>query len=118
MKQKTHEEWYVGALQKYQQDDPEWKDRYYNALLWYPGTRLGMRYVRTEEKAKQVLDYAYKLWNGEKFYNENGERYETQRAGYLGVATVSTKEDDERMRIVKHIIKKRTVTEWEIVEEE
>lgn len=112
-KAKTHEEWMVGVKQKFDED----KDGWTNAVMWYPTKKKWQRFVRTEEEAKKVLNYAYELWNGEKVYNEKGERYETSYAGCIGITTVSTKKTDEDMRIVKHIIKKRVVTDWELVEE-
>lgn len=111
-----HEEWFVGVQQKcfYERGEQSW----YNAMSWYPDHKAGQRYARTQEEAEKVLDNAYKLWNGEHVYNEKGERYETHEAGMLGITTVSTKKSDDDMRIVKHIIKKRIVTDWETVEEE
>ena len=113
-KARTHEEWFVGVRQKYW--DEKGEKSWSNANLWMPNAKLGDRYVGSETQARQVLNNAYTIWNGEKFYNEKGERYETQKAGSLGVTLVSTKETDEDMRIVKHIIRKRTVTDWETVE--
>ena len=114
---KTHEQYFVGVLKKYEADEGETK--YYNALCWYPKRTGGARYVTTLDEAKAVLDNAYKLWNRTHTYNSKGERYETSEAAPgIGVSLVCTPETDERHRIVKHIIKKRIVTEWEIVEEE
>ena len=111
----THEEYYVGVRQKYYADRGDM--RYYNALGWYPGHKPGQRYVRTEDEARRVLNHAYELWNGEKVYDANGKRYETHAAGALGVNVEHTRETDDRMKIVAHIIKKRTVTEWETINE-
>ena len=112
----THEEWFVGVQQKYWYEKGEHK--WTNAVMWYPEHKRGQRYVRTKEEAEKVLDNAYKLWNGEHIYNEKGERYETHEAGMIGVTTVNTRESDDDLRIVKHIIQKRIVTEWETIEEE
>lgn len=111
----THEEWMVAVKQNC--DVRRGEDRWWNAVMWYPKSKSGQRYVRTEEEARSVLNYAYERWNGEKIYNEKGERYETSYDGGIGITLVSTKETDEDMRIVKHKIKKRIVTEWEVVEE-
>ena len=117
MVMKTHEEYFVGVLKKYDADKGE--TRFYNARAWYPGVNsITDRYCKTLEEAKRVLAHAYKLWNGVKLYNEKGERYETTEAAPgIGVSLVCTKETDEDHRIVKHIIRRRVVTEWEVVEE-
>lgn len=113
--QKTHEEYFVGVRMRYEKDEMERKGTWSNALMWYPGRKGNARYVTTEAEARKVLAYAYKLWNGEKAYNEKGERYETSACGGIGITTVSTKKTDEDMQIVAHIIRKRTVTDWEEV---
>lgn len=110
---KTHEQYYVGVIQKYEADKEE--PKYYNALCWYPKRTGGARYVTTLDEAKAVLEHAYKLWNKKHTYNSKGERYERIDEW---TSIQCTPETDERHRIVKHIIKKRIVTEWEVVEEE
>lgn len=113
----THEEWYVGIVQKMDADkgDMRWK----NAKSWYPGNKLGDRYCKSEAEARKVLDYAYTLFNGTHCYNAKGERYETDEvARGVRVGTVFTKEDDIALSIVRHRIQKRVVTDWEIVEME
>lgn len=114
---KTHEEWFVGVRQRCQVRRGE--KRWYNAYGWYDdGHKLGDRYVDSEEKARKVLDNAYRLWNGKKMYDGNGKRYDVHQAGMIGIATEHTKEADYDMEIVEHVIRKRTVTEWEEVEKE
>lgn len=115
---KTHEEYYVGVMKRFEYERNGLKAQYYNARMWYPGvTRINDRYCKTEEEAKAVLNYAYKMWNGVKKYNENGERYETSEAAPgIGVSLVCTKETDRDQEIIGHVIRKRTVTEWETVE--
>lgn len=112
---KTHEEWFVGVKQKWEVERGE--TRWTNACIWYNGSD-NKRYVGSEEEARAVLENAYRHWNGDKTYNEKGERYTTHEAGCIGIATVHTKETDDDMVIVEHIIKKRTVTEWETIEKE
>ena len=109
---KTHEEWIVGIMFAHNEKE----GTYSNALYHYPGSKIGDRYCKSHEEAQRVLEYVYRKFNSVKTYNAKGERYETRTEGHIGVTLVSRKEDDNRMRIVKHYIKKRTVTEWEIVE--
>lgn len=108
----THEEWFVGVKKAYQFKYDK-QQRWMNAMCWFYDKK---RYADSEEEAKAILNKAYEMWNGEKIYNEKGERYETEKAGLVGVTTVSTRETDEHQKIVEHIIKKRIVTDWEIVE--
>lgn len=114
---KTHEQYFVGVIKKYQQKEYEADGKYYNAICWYPARKGNARYVGTLEEAKKVLDHAYKMWNGVHVYNEKGERYETNEAAPgIGVTMVLTKELDDRQRIVKHVIQKRLVTDWETID--
>ena len=108
------EQYYVGVIQRYRAESGE---GYYNALMWYPDRKPGQRYVNSKEKAERVLEYAYNLWNSKKVYNANGKRYNNHKVGTLGVSVECTKKTDEQMEIVKHIIKKRMVTEWETLED-
>ena len=113
-----HEQYFVGVIQKFNQEKYEAAGKYHNAICWYPARKGVAMYVRTPDEAKKVLDHAYKKWNGVHIYNEKGERYETQEAAPgIGVTMVCTKKLDDDMRIVKHIIQKRLVTDWETVEE-
>lgn len=116
-KAKTHEEWFVGFRQQYEEE--KGKKNWRIAKHYYPGvTSAHDQYCRTEEEARKVLDCVYKKFNGVHVYNAKGERYETSEAAPgIGVSVVMTKEDDRAFRIVKHIIRKRTVTDWEVVEE-
>lgn len=118
-----HEEWYVGVLKRFNQEEYEKTGKrpvYYNARMWYPGVNsLQDRYCKTEEEAHRVLNHAYKKWNGMKLYNEKGERYETSEAAPgIGVSLVCTKETDRDHEIVGHVIRKRIVSDWETVEKE
>lgn len=114
---KTHEEWFVGVRQKFDVERLTREKRWFNAIGWHREYGENFRrYVKTKEQAIEVLNNAYKLWNGEKIYNAKGERYETQSCGMIGISTVHTKETDEDMRIVEHIIQKRVVTEWETID--
>lgn len=119
MDAKMHEQYFVGVVQKFELEEFQKDGGYRNAMSWYPGRKsLATRYVKTLEEAKKVLDNAYKTWNGVHVYNEKGERYEiSEAAPGIGVSLVCTKETDDRMRIVKHVIQKRLVTDWENVEE-
>ena len=112
MKQKTHEQWLVTVKQR-------WNDNWFNAIRWYPGNTMAKRYAKSEEEAKAVLDYAYKLWNGKKSYDKDGKRYETSEIGTsgLGMSVEHTRDTDHDMEIVAHRIEKRIVTNWETVEE-
>ena len=114
-KQKTHEEWFVGVRVQYRVESGD--NAYLNAYCWYPGYKPGDRYVRTEDEARRVLDYAYRLRNGERFYDADGKRYEHHAAGTLGIGVECTRETDAALKIVGHIIKKRIVTEWEVVDD-
>lgn len=111
MKEKMHEQYYVGVYQRYS------PDKVYNAIRYYPGNTMSQRYVKTLEEAKKVLNNAYKIWNKEKIYDENGKRYEMQKCGCIGISIESTKETDHGLEIIKHVIKKRLVTDWEVIEE-
>ena len=111
-KVKTHEQWEVAVQKKC------FGNEWCNAVMWYSKAKAGQRYVKTEAEAREVLNEAYELWNGKKFYNENGERYETQQVGLIGISTVHTRKTDEEHMITKHRLRKRIVTEWEIVEED
>ena len=114
---KTIDQYFVGVLQKYDLDKGE--NRYYNAIVWYPSRKPGQRYVNTIEDAQKVLKHAYKQWNSPHRYNSEGRRYETSEAAPgIGISLVCTPETDNNHRIVKHIIKHRTVTEWDVIEEE
>lgn len=116
MKAKTHEEWMVGFRPKFVEDKGE--KTWFNAMLYCPWNyENGRRYARTEEEARRALNYVYKERNGEKLYDENGKRYEYMPTGSIGVSIECTKETDEDQKIVKHIIKKRIVTDWEVIEE-
>lgn len=116
-KAKMHEQYYVGVIKRFEVENGD--PNYYNALMWYPTRKPGARYVKTIEEAKRVLNYAYKLWNGTKVYDSDGKRIETSEIGNsgLGISIVSTKDDDRRQEIVKHIIQKRMVSDWDTVEE-
>ncbi len=108
----THEEWFVGVKKAYQFKYDK-QQKWMNAMCWFYERK---RYADSEEEAKKVLNKAYEMWNGEKVYNEKGERYDTESVGCIGITTVSTKETDAEQKIVEHIIRKRTVTDWETVE--
>lgn len=109
------EQWYVGVMFKYEEKEGMWS----NAYKWYKDRPKGASYVKTKEEAKKVLENAYRIWNGEKQYDSNGERREVNEIGAsgLGVSVVCTKETDDDMRIVRHMIKRRYVTDWEVMEE-
>ena len=115
-KAKTHEEWFVGFRQKYKEKKGE--KGWTIAKAYYPGQKsIHDQYCSSEEEARKVLDYVYMKFNGVHTYNAKGERYETSEAAPgIGVSVVITKQDDDDFRIVKHIIRKRIVTEWEVVE--
>lgn len=116
MKGATHDQYFVGVIFRYEWDKGDRTFR--NALAWYPNKSDGARYVRTKEKAKMVLEYVLELWNGPKSYDANGERRETMQAGYIGIDTVHTKDSDRDLNIVAYTIKHRTVTEWDVLENE
>lgn len=113
-KKDTHEEWIV--LVQMRCDEQE--DRWLNARMWYPGvTKFNDRYSKTEQEARNVLDFAYKKWNGKKFYDADGKRRElVDSCGGLGVELVCDSATDHRMEIVRHKIRKRIVTDWETVD--
>lgn len=114
MSEKTHEEWLVLVKQNFRKDS---KKPWYCAKLWYPSCKgLNDFYCSSEKEARKVLDHAYELWNGTKVYDSNGKRYETSPAGYLSVSVEHTKETDKDLMIVEHQIRKRIVSNWEIVE--
>lgn len=115
---KTHEEWFVGVRFKYEADEMKRRGKWSNAIQWYPSAMSGQRYATSKEQAKKILEWAYRHWNGEKTYNEKGERYETNACGGIGITMVSTKKTDDDLRIVSHILRKRRVTDWEVIEEE
>ena len=111
----THEQYLVGVLQKYKAENG--KEHYMNAAIWDKNARPGQRYYRNEAAAREALKNAYKLWNGAKCYDANGKRIEqTDTINGIGIALVTDKKHDDDMRIVKHYIKKRIVTEWEQIE--
>lgn len=113
-KKKTHDEYYIGVEKRFD------KGRLWNAMMWHPryqNRKLSERYASTLEEAKEVLNYAYKLWNGKKVYDSNGKRYETHTAGMIGISVEHDVKSDRDQEIVRHVIKKRTVTEWEVVDE-
>lgn len=115
---KTHEEWTVGIRKRFQ--DKYNEEGYYDALAycpWMEGVKVKSRYAKSEEEARRALDYVYQLFNGEKLYDRNGKRYEHQNAGHIGISIECTKETDADQMIVAHYIKKRIVTEWEVIEE-
>lgn len=110
------EQWYAGVIKKYDADKGE--TRWTSVSAWDNNKKLGDKFYPTREAAEKALDHAYALWNGVHVYNSKGERYETTEAAPgIGVSLVCTKETDEQHRIVKHIIRKRYVSEWETVEE-
>lgn len=108
----THEEWIVLVQQRCE-------DRWLNARMWYPGVKsINDRFCKTEEEAHKVLENAYRKWNGKKVYNVDGKRSElVDSINGIGVSLVSDREQDHRMEIVAHKIRKRIVTEWETIEE-
>ena len=110
----THEEYLVLVQFRSDADDNRWN----NAKMWWPGVKnLHDRYCGTEEEAQAVLANAYKVWNGKKHYDAEGKRYTPQDlGGGLGATLVHTKESDHDLEIVRHRIKKRLVTDWELVE--
>lgn len=110
---KTHEEWYVGIRFKMDKDEKKWT----NARFYYPGViSLADKYCKTEKEANAVLEFAYNKFNRQHGYNMNGERYETSEAAPgIGIATVIAPELDDALTIVEHVIKKRTVTDWETI---
>ena len=114
MKQEMHEEYLVQVMHRYSVKEGHWS----NAIRYMPDNKINQRYAESEEQAKAVLDNAYKKWNGQKVYDANGERRTTQAAGMIGVGVVHTKETDKDLEIVKHRIRKRLVSDWELVEEE
>lgn len=113
MKKEMHEEYLVQIMIRYEEKDGRWT----NAVRYDPNSKAGQRYVKTEAEAKAVLDRAYQMRNGAKVYDSNGERITTHSAGMIGVNMVHTKESDKAHEIVKHRIRKRLVTDWELVEE-
>lgn len=91
-------------------------DIWRNAVYMYSDGKR--RFARTEVEARAALGKALEDWNGEKSYNEKGERYETNGiGGGLAATLVCTKDTDKALRIVKWEIKKRIVTDWELVDE-
>lgn len=114
----SHEEWFVGVLQ--QNDIDEGQTKYRNAIMWMPGRKAGdPRYCKTKDEAKEVLANALKIWNSKKSYDADGKRREVQRGiAPFGVTMILDRDMDERLRIVKYVIKKRIVTDWEIEEQE
>ena len=112
-KKKTHDEYYIGVEKRFD------KGHWWNAMMFHPryqNRKLSERYANTLEEAQEILDYAYKLCNGKKTYNSKGERYETHTAGMIGISVVHDARSDHDQEIVGHVIKKRTVTEWEVVD--
>ena len=109
----THEQYMVAVLHR----GNKVTGQYINAVMYYPNHKPGKKYVKTLEEAHKVLEYAYGKFNGAKAYNAEGERTETTKAGAIGVSMTVTKHEDRSMEIVSHYIKKRTVTDWEEVEE-
>lgn len=117
MKEKMREQWFAGVIQQHDYD--KGVRTYRNVCMWDNDRKPGNRYYPTREAAQKALDHAYWLWNRVHVYNSKGERYETTEAAPgIGVSLVCTPETDGWMRIVKHIIQKRYVTEWDTVEEE
>ena len=109
------EEWIVMVVQNWDKDDPHpWR----NAKMWYPGVQsLSDRYCSTEAEARNVLEYALKKWNGKKQYGKDGKRYETTEAAPgICVTVVIDPQTDDDMQIIKYMIRKRIVTDWETVE--
>jgi hypothetical protein len=114
MEKKMHEQYHVQIMHRHDEKEGRWL----NAIADYYPHKPFQKYVATLEEAKKVLDCAYEYWNGHKVYDSNGERRTTQAAGMIGVSMVHTKETDKDLEIVKHRIRKRMVTDWELVEEE
>ena len=113
----THEEWFVGVQQKcfLERDETKWS----NAAMWCESIGLSKRYASSEEEAMKVLNHALELWNGVKIYDSDGKRRECYDVGGgIGVAIVSTEKQDDDMRIVRYIIKKREVTDWEVIDKQ
>lgn len=113
--QKMKEEWFVGVRKKFEEERGE--TGYYNAIMWYPYRNGNRRYAKSEEEAKAILNYAYRLWNGEKVYGDDGKRYEHTSAGMFGISIECDKKTDEAQRIVAHVIKRRKVTDWKVTDE-
>lgn len=108
------EEWLVQIMFKMEEAEGKWS----NARFYYPGVKFGGdRYCKSEPEAKRVLDHAYEKFNGVRMYNDKGERYEVDKAAPgINVTSVITPKDDDYMRIVKHRILMREVTDWEKVQ--
>ena len=113
-KKNTHEEWIVLVQMRCQEKENKW----WNARMWYPWvTNANDRYCKTRQEAFNVLDHAYKKWNGSRVYDINGKRHEQMDiGGGFGATLVSDKKMDHDMEIVRHKIRKRIVTDWETVE--
>ena len=113
---KMREQWYVAVMQN--RDEKEGNGRYYNVCMWDRNRKPGARYYKTREDAQKALDNAYKILNGKKQYDANGRREElVDCVNGLGISLVADKRIDDDLRIVKHIIQKRMVTDWETIEE-
>ena len=111
------EQWFAGVLQKYEAD--KGTTNYRNVIMWDNNRKPGNRYYPTRKDAEKALAHAYEIWNGVKQYRADGTREKLVDAvNGIGVSMVIDRRTDESMRIVKHIIQKRMVTEWETVEEE
>lgn len=102
-----HEEWLVQVQKRFS------GDKWWNAKSWYPGTKLGDRYCATEAEAKMVLNHALRVWNGKKQYGADGKRYERQDEF---VTVACDRRTDRDQEIVKWRIRKRIVTDWEMVD--
>lgn len=113
-KQRTHEEYFIGIRHRDNCEELKARKAWQNAMNYYPGHKS--TFAKTEQEARDVLAYAYKLWNGEKAYDAEGKRYETSAVGPFGVTMVSDKKIDDDLRIVEHVIRKRIVTDWEVIE--
>lgn len=91
------EQFLARVLLKYDEQEGKWT----NAMMIFKNNR----YAKTYEEAKQVIDMA--IARGE------SNKPRTTRVGNIGIMVEPDK--DNGLKVVKWEIKKRMVTEWELV---
>lgn len=77
-----------------------------------PWQRTGKRVCRSMEEAKMFID-----WEVNAFKATSEDIEVTHKVGSVGCSIVLDLESQKRMEIIKTIIKRREVTEYEVMEE-
>ena len=86
-------------------------------LKFFVGNHFGDRYFTNEETARAELEKYIKNHNRDFEYDKDGKRLaKVDILNGLGISVIADKQADDNNRVIAYKIKKREVTEWEVIE--